>query len=54
MFDRYLSGWTIGGLLDELGGHADLVRPRVRTRLEDAVIDLLENEKSSPSLEKLE
>jgi DNA topoisomerase-1 len=54
VFDRYLSGWTIGGLLDELGGHADLVRPRVRTRLEDAVIDLLENEKSSPSLEKLE
>lgn len=53
VFDRYLSGWTIGGVLDDLGGRADLRRPGVRTRIEAAVLDLLENEKSSPALEKL-
>jgi DNA topoisomerase-1 len=53
VFDRYLSGWTIGGVLDDLGGRADLRRPRARTRIEAAVLDLLENEKSSPALEKL-
>ncbi|CAN5552313.1 DNA topoisomerase IB [soil metagenome] len=53
VFDRYLSGWTIGGALDQVGGAADLGRPLVRARLEAAVLDLLEGEKQSPELEKV-
>ncbi|MGI8593471.1 MAG: DNA topoisomerase IB [Solirubrobacteraceae bacterium] len=53
VFDRYLSGWTIGGALDQVGGEADLGRPLVRARIEDAVLDLLEGEKQSPALEKV-
>ena len=53
VFDRYLSGWTIGGVLDQVGGHADLGRRLVRARIEDAVLDLLEGEKQSPALEKV-
>ncbi len=53
VFDRYLSGWTIGGVLDQVGGQADLGRPRVRDRIEAAVLDLIEGEKQSPALEKV-
>jgi len=53
VFDRYLSGWTIGGALDEVGGQADLGQPLVRARLEAAVLDLVEGEKQSPALEKV-
>ena len=51
VFDRYLSGWTIGGAVDRLGG---LQGPddRRRTRLEAAVLDLLDDERGSPSVER--
>ena len=49
VFDRYRSGWTIGGALDQIGR---LVGPddRRRARLESAVLDLLRDERSSPAV----
>jgi DNA topoisomerase IB len=51
IFDRYLSGWTIAAALDRIG---DLESPddRVRGRIEQAVIDLLTDNRESPRLER--
>ncbi len=49
VFDRYLSGWTIGGELDRIGrlrGPDD----RRRARLESAVLDLLHDDRASPAV----
>jgi DNA topoisomerase IB len=49
VFDRYLSGWTIGGEVDRIGqlrGPDD----RRRARLEAAVIDLLHDDRASPAV----
>jgi DNA topoisomerase IB len=49
VFDRYLSGWTIGGEIDRIGrlrGPDD----RRRARLEAAVIDLLHDDRGSPAV----
>jgi len=49
VFDRYLSGWTIGGEVDRIGrlkGPDD----RRRARLEAAVLDLLHDDRSSPAV----
>jgi DNA topoisomerase IB len=53
VFDRYLSGWTIGGEVDRLGG---LRGPddRRRARLERAVLDLLDDDRASPAVERIE
>jgi DNA topoisomerase-1 len=51
VIDRYLSGWTIGGELDRIGalrGPDD----RRRTRLEGAVLDLLEDDHASAAVER--
>jgi DNA topoisomerase-1 len=51
VFDRYLSGWTIGGELDRIGrlrGPDD----RRRTRLEHAVLDLLHDDHESPAVQR--
>jgi DNA topoisomerase I len=51
VFDRYLSGWTIGGELDRIGrlrGPDD----RRRARLENAVLDLLYDDQESPAVQK--
>ncbi len=53
VFDRYLSGWTIGGVIDLAGGDVDLGRPLIRARIEEAVLDLIEDERASPALEKV-
>lgn len=49
VFDRYLSGWTIGGELDRIG---ELRGPddRRRARLERAVLDLLHDDRASPAI----
>jgi DNA topoisomerase-1 len=49
VFDRYLSGWTIGGEVDRIG---QLQGPddRRRARLEAAVIDLLHDDRGSRSV----
>jgi DNA topoisomerase-1 len=49
VFDRYLSGWTIGGEVDRIGrlkGPDD----RRRARLEAAVLDLLHDNRGSPAV----
>jgi DNA topoisomerase IB len=51
VFDRYLSGWTIGGELDRIGklrGPDD----RRRTRIESAVLDLLDDDHASAAVER--
>jgi DNA topoisomerase-1 len=51
VFDRYLSGWTIGGELDRIGtlrGPDD----RRRVRLERAVLDLLDDDHASAAVER--
>ncbi len=51
VFDRYLSGWTIGGELDRIGtlrGPDD----RRRARLERAVLDLLDDDHASSAVER--
>jgi DNA topoisomerase-1 len=50
VFDRYLSGWTIGGELDRLGKLQGPDDER-RDRLEHAVLDLLHDNRSSPAVE---
>ncbi|MGI8713244.1 MAG: DNA topoisomerase IB [Solirubrobacteraceae bacterium] len=51
VFDRYLSGWTIGGELDRVGalrGPDD----RRRARLEKAVLDLLDDDHASAAMQR--
>ena len=52
VFDRYRAGVTIGGALDELGEVDDLGAPSTQGAVEEAVVDLLEDERS-PALEKV-
>ncbi len=51
VFDRYLSGLTIGGALDRIGS---LEGPddRRRSRLEKAVLELLDARRDSPAVER--
>jgi DNA topoisomerase-1 len=49
VFDRYLSGWTIGGALDRIGS-LDGPDDRRRARLERAVLDLLHDDRRSPAV----
>jgi DNA topoisomerase IB len=51
VIDRYLSGWTIGGALDRIGS---LSGPddRRRTRVEGAVLDLLDDDHASAAVER--
>jgi DNA topoisomerase-1 len=44
VFDRFRSGWTIADALNDIGGEPDLADPRKRSRIEAAVLDLLEGE----------
>ena len=52
VFDRYLSGWTIGPAVASLGNPGDIGHPSSRGRIERAVIDLIEDQRS-PSVEKV-
>ncbi len=52
VFDRYLSGWTIGGAIARIDDPADIFRPRTRKSVEEAVLDLIADERS-PALEKI-
>ncbi len=51
VFDRYQSGWTIGGAIDRIGS-LDGPDDRRRARLERAVLDLLDDERGSPALQR--
>jgi DNA topoisomerase IB len=50
VFDRYESGWTIHGALEQIGD-LDVADDRVRTQLERAVVDLLLEKTEKPTLE---
>src|SRR5207248_10849870 len=51
VFDRYLSGWTIAGVLERIDD-LDPAKDRVRNRIEKAVLDLLTDNRESPALER--
>src|SRR5437763_5641229 len=51
VFDRYLSGWTIAGVLERLE-QLDPADDRVRAKIERAVLDLLKENTDSPALER--
>ncbi len=52
VFDRYRDGLTIGGAIDELGNGVDLGQPSFQGAVEEAVLDLLEEE-WTPAIEKV-
>jgi DNA topoisomerase IB len=43
VFDRYRSGWTIGGVIDQLAADAEFGQPAVHGAVETAVIGLLDD-----------
>jgi DNA topoisomerase-1 len=49
VFDRYRSGWTIGGEIERTG-RVRGAEDRRRNRLEAAVIDLLHDDRASPAV----
>ncbi|MGI8427880.1 MAG: DNA topoisomerase IB [Solirubrobacteraceae bacterium] len=50
--DRYLSGWTIAGAVEEIG-NLDVPDEPTRERLEAAVLDLLARDTGSPAVMKI-
>ncbi|MDQ3878097.1 MAG: DNA topoisomerase IB [Actinomycetota bacterium] len=52
VFDRYRSGWTISGALADLGD-VDYGEPAFQGAIEQAVLDLLANDRSSDAIEKI-
>ena len=52
VFDRYQDGLTIGGALDQLGEDVDLGQPSFQGAVEEAVLDLLEEE-WTPAIERV-
>jgi DNA topoisomerase I len=52
VFDRYEDGFTIGGALDRLGDGAVLGQPSFQGAVEEAVLDLLEDERT-PAIEQV-
>ena len=53
VFDRYQSGWTIGGALEDVDDPSEIARPSVRRVVEEAVLDLI-TEKRTPAIERIE
>jgi DNA topoisomerase-1 len=51
IFDRYDSGLTIGGVLMEVGETSDL--DSLHGPVEEAVLDLIAEEESSPAIERV-
>src|SRR3954454_325843 len=49
VWDRFQSGWTIGGTVERIIQEPFLGRPRIREELEAAVVDLLEEPRQSPA-----
>lgn len=52
VFDRFNDGVTIAGALDRLGEGLDLGQPSFQGTIEEAVLDLIEEE-PSPAIEKV-
>ncbi|HYY44348.1 MAG TPA: DNA topoisomerase IB [Actinomycetota bacterium] len=54
VFDRYDSGWTIAGALDEIGESAGFGELSTQGAVEHAVIDLIEDRRSSPAVARID
>jgi DNA topoisomerase I len=54
VFDRFRSGWTISGALEAIGEDATFGQPSTQGAVETAVIDLLEDNRRAPGVERLE
>lgn len=52
VFDRYRSGYTIGGVIDELAADAVFGQPASHGAIEEAVVELLTDHRSAPSIVK--
>jgi DNA topoisomerase IB len=52
VFDRYRDGITIGGALEDLGEDVDPGQPSFHGAVEEAVLDLLDDERT-PAIEKV-
>jgi DNA topoisomerase IB len=52
VFDRYQSGWTIGGALEDVDDPSHIARPSVRRIVEEAVLDLI-TEKNTPAIDRI-
>jgi DNA topoisomerase IB len=50
VFDRYRSGWTIGGVLDALGEDAEAGHPALQGAVERGVLDLLADDRASDAV----
>ena len=53
VFDRYQTGWTISGALEAMGEGAEFGDPSTQGGIEEAVLDLIEDPKESPVVEKI-
>ena len=53
VIERYEQGWTIAGVLEELGGESAWGKPIIQGAVEQAVLDLLEDRRKSDALEKV-
>ena len=53
VFDRYQSGWTIAGALQEVADH-ETTDDRARATIEEAVLDLLAENTDSDALERID
>jgi len=53
VFDRFRDGITIGGVLPELGGDGDVSANSLQGAVEEAVLDLIAKDITSPALEKV-
>jgi DNA topoisomerase-1 len=53
VFDRYLSGWTIAGALEDVAA-LDPADDRTRAHIDGAVVDLLTERTESPALENID
>jgi len=53
LFDRYLSGWTIAPALEEGADAFGLERESTRRVVEEAVVDLISEPRSSNRVEKV-
>jgi DNA topoisomerase I len=53
VFDRFRNGITIGGVLPQLAGDGDVTANSLQGAVEEAVLDLIAKDISSPALEKV-
>ena len=53
VFDRYNSGWTMFGAIEDVGAINEIGAPSIQGPIEEAVLDLLEDNRRSDAVEKI-